>query len=48
VEVIFLNAVEYCLRFPLDVRHYFSFIVNLGNKAKSQGLSPASREDGER
>jgi hypothetical protein len=41
VEVIFLNAVEYRLRFPLDIRHCFKtplyFIFNLGNKAKSQG-----------
>jgi hypothetical protein len=41
VEVIFLNAVEYRLRFPLDVtvseRHPFSFIFDMGNKAKSQG-----------
>jgi hypothetical protein len=43
VEVILLNAVEYHLRFPLDVRdtvskpHPFNFIFNLGNKAKSQG-----------
>jgi hypothetical protein len=42
VEVIFFNAVEYCLQFPLDVRHCFkhrpfSFVSNLGNKAKSQG-----------
>jgi hypothetical protein len=38
VEVIVLNAVEYRLRFPLDVRHCFKtsplqFHFNLGNKA---------------
>jgi hypothetical protein len=42
IEVILLNSVEYRLRFPLDVRHVskrhpFSFILNLGNKVKSQG-----------
>jgi hypothetical protein len=42
VEVIFLNAVKYLLRFPLDVRQCFKtssfhFIFNLGNKEKSQG-----------
>jgi hypothetical protein len=37
VEVIFLNAVQYRLRFPLvSKRRQFSFIFNLGNKAKSQ------------
>jgi hypothetical protein len=41
MEAIFLNAVEYRLKFPLDVtvskRHPFSFIFSFGNKAKSQG-----------
>jgi hypothetical protein len=41
VEVIFLNAVEYRMRFTLDVtvskRPPFNFIINWGNKAKSQG-----------
>jgi hypothetical protein len=42
VEVIFLNAVEYRLRFPLDVRHCFKtsslrFHFQFANKAKSQG-----------
>jgi hypothetical protein len=42
MKVIFLNAAEYRLRFPLDVDtvskfHPFSFILNLGNKVKSQG-----------
>jgi hypothetical protein len=48
-EVIFLTAVESGLQVPLDVRerHPFSFVFNLGNKAKSQGLSSVNREDGE-
>jgi hypothetical protein len=42
MEVIFLHAVEYHLRFPSDVRHCFKasslqFHFNLGNKMKSQG-----------
>jgi hypothetical protein len=41
MEVTSLNAVEYHVWLPLDVRHCFkrhpfSFIFNLGNKAKSQ------------
>jgi hypothetical protein len=41
VEVILLNAVEYRLRFPLDVRHCFEmlslqFHFKFGKKAKSQ------------
>jgi hypothetical protein len=42
VEVIFLNAVEYHLQIPLDVRHCFKtsslqFLFQFGNKAKLQG-----------
>jgi hypothetical protein len=54
VQVIFLNFVEYCLRFlwmsdTVSKRCPSSFIFNFRNKVKSQGgLSPASREEGER
>jgi hypothetical protein len=53
VEVIFLTAVEYRLRFPLDDGHCFRmsslpFHFQFGKQRNHRGLSPASREDGER
>jgi hypothetical protein len=53
VEVIFLNAVEYRLRFPLDVKTLFQNVVLLVSfpiwetKRNHRQLAPASREDGE-
>jgi hypothetical protein len=47
VEVIFLNAVKYHLRFPLDVRHFVpsvSFTI-WETKRNHRGLSPASRKN---
>jgi hypothetical protein len=51
VQVIFLNAVEYRLRFPLDVRQFQNVVppVSLSiceTKRNHRWLSPASREDG--
>jgi hypothetical protein len=53
VEVIFLNAVEYRLRFPVDVRHFQNVVPSVSfsvweTKRKRRGLIPASREDRER
>jgi hypothetical protein len=54
MEGISLNAVEYRLRFPLDVRHCFKmpsiqFHFQFGRQSEiTGGLSPASRADGER
>jgi hypothetical protein len=39
MEVICINAVEYRLPFPVDVRH--CFIFNLRNRAKAQELKSA-------
>jgi hypothetical protein len=52
VEVIFLNAAEYHVRFPLDVRHCLKtsslqFHFQFGKQSKITGLSLASRKDGE-
>jgi hypothetical protein len=50
VEVIFLNAVEYRLRFHLHVKTLFPNVVPSVSftKQNHRGLSPTSREDGER
>jgi hypothetical protein len=49
MEVIFLIAVEYGLRFPLDVRHCFktsSLQFQFSIWETKRNHSPASREDG--
>jgi hypothetical protein len=52
VEVIFLNAIEYRLQFPSDIRYCFKtlslqFHFQCGKQRNHKGLSLASRVDGE-
>jgi hypothetical protein len=52
VEVIFLNAVEYCLRFPFDVTQFQNAVPSvsfsiLETRRNHRGLSTASTEVGE-
>jgi hypothetical protein len=53
VEVMFLNAVKYHLWFPLEVTLFQNVVHSVSfsiweTKRNHRGLSPASREDGER
>jgi hypothetical protein len=52
LDVIFLDAVEYRLRFPFDVIEFQNVVASVSfsiweTKQNHRGLSSASREDGE-